>query len=173
MTEVCYIAPNAPSFSMRVTVDEKDRRVKFVNKELRLDAEKDAALIAALDELIATRPNVSSIIHKVDVEAARMLALAHQAQLQRQRGTVTGPISAEDAKKSAQMAVQERDADLASQGATTEDLADMRSKMSKDNLEMTENAEGVVAPETREGFVADDKPELPADPKSIFANLGK
>lgn len=177
---VCYVSPDAPSFSMRVEVDGKDRRIKFANKELRLDAEKDAALIAVLDELIATRPNISSIIRKVDMKAAEALARAHMQQLQRHRGTVKGPVSADDAKRAASMAVEERDADLASQGATTADIASMRDAMSKDGLELTENAKGVIAPETRDGFTpavipkspVDDAAENVADPKSIFANLG-
>lgn len=171
--QVCYVSPNAPFFSMRVTVDGKNHRIKFTNKELRLDAEKDIALIAEIDASIAAHENISSIIHKVDIEAAAALARAHMEQMQSQRGTVKGPVSGEDAKRSAQMAVQERDADLASQGATTIDLEHMRAEMSDSGLELTENAEGVVAPENRDGFTPNTPEETPPDPKSIFANLGK
>ncbi len=187
MSVVCYVCPSAPSLSLRVTVDGKDQRIQFTNKELQLDAEKYSGLIAVLDELIETKPNITMLIHKVDIEAARQLALAHMDSLKRHRGTVTGPVSADDAKRSAEMAIQERDADLAAQGATVQDLENMHKEMDKDHhLQLTENAKGVVAPENREGFIADPSPEpepviegavqetaLVPDPKAVFANLGK
>lgn len=175
--EVCYISPQAPAFSMRVELpgDTADVRVKFAHKELRLRSPEDTDLIAAIDKLIATKPNIASIIHKVDRAAAETLAKAHMGMMASQRGTMTGPVSADDAKRAATMAVQERDADLAAQGASVQDLAAMREEMSKDGLELTENAEGVVAPPTREGFVPANtgEPAAATEVKDIFANLGK
>ncbi len=178
---VCYVSPDAPSLAISVQVgDAKHKtRVNFINKELRLDEETDAALIAALDELIASRPSVATLMHKVDIEAAEKLALAHKDSLLRMRGTVQGPVSADDAKRAVGMAIQERDADLASQGADTTDLEKMREEMSKGGLEMTEDSAGVIAAPVTEGFVADPTPEpVPEEdaipePKSVFANLGK
>ncbi len=184
MSEVCYVSPDAPSLALSVRVgDNKAKtRVKFLNKQLRLDDEKDAALIEALDELLATRPSVATLMYKVDVAAAEQLAFKHKESLLRMRGTVSGPVSADDAKRAAAMAIQERDADLAAQGASISDLSDMRAEMSKDGLELTENSKGVVAPQTRDGFVetkGDAPLPLPTqedatpEPKQVFANLGK
>ena len=182
MSDVYYISPTAPLLAVSISVEGKKQktRVKFQNKQLCLDDEKDADLIAALDELIATRPSAATLMYKVDMAAAEELALKHKESLLRMRGTVQGPVSADDAKRAAEMAIQERDADLASQGASVSDLTDMRKEMSKDGLEMTENSKGKIAPSTRDGFVANPEPlPIPTqedaipEPKQVFANLGK
>jgi len=175
LEEVCYVAPNAPSFSLRVTIGEKDTRIKFTHKEFRTNNE---ALIAELDKLIKEKPNVAAIIHKVDIAKAEELARAHMAQVAAQRGTVKGPVSADDAKRSVEMAMAEREKDLAAQGATVEDLDKLRDEMAADSLALTENSKGVIAPDNRDGFSEDPKPlplpeaEEAAKPSSIFANLG-
>lgn len=181
MSEVCYVSPEAPSFSLSIRLgDAKNKtRVKFVNKQLRLDEERDADLIAALDALIAKSAPVRTQMYKVDVVAAEKLAREHQGQLLRMRGTVQGPVSADDAKRATEMAIAERDADLVSQGADISDVEKMRDEMSKSGLEMTENSKGVVAAPTTEGFVADPSPEpVPKEDaiieaKNVFANLGE
>ncbi len=182
MSDVYYVAPNAPLLALSLRVGDKKQktRIKFLNKQLCLSEEKDAALIAALDELIATRPSAATLMYKVDMKAAEELAYKHKESLLRMRGTVQGPVSADDAKRAAEMAIQERDADLASQGASISDLTDMRTEMSKDGLEMTENSKGKIAPSTRDGFVENPAP-LPVptqedaipEAKQVFANLGK
>ncbi len=178
MSEVCYVSPEAPSLSIGISVEgaKIKQRVKFINKQLRLDDEKDAKLIAALDELIATQSNVSTLMYKVDMAAAEKLALAHKESLLQMRGTVAGPVSADDAKRAVGMAISERDADLASQGADVKDLENMRNEMSKGGLELTEDSKGVVASPVKEGFVPDPTPEPvpqedPPAAKAVFANL--
>ncbi len=177
--EACYVAPNAPSFSIRVVLgEENEQRIKFNNKEYRTS---DELMIAALDKLIETKPNIASIIHKVDQAAAEAMAREHMEQMVLHRGTVKGPVSGADAKRSVNMAIEEREKYLAAQGASIEDLQKMQEEMSASNLELTENAEGVVAPETRDGFVADQVPEpvpeqtspeaAAATPGAVFANL--
>lgn len=180
MTDVCYISPTAPTFSMRLVIDGKNHRVQFRNKELHLnpDNEIEVKVITELDFLIASKPNISQIIKKVDVEAAEAMARAHIKQLAAIRGTMTGPVSSTDAARAAQMAVQERDADLASLGASTEDLAKMREEMSEDNLVLTEDSKGVIS-ESAPGFIPAVMPapvDVPDEaPKvgAVFANLVK
>ncbi len=176
MSEVCYVSPNAPSLSLSVQVgdDKRKTKVKFVNKALRLDEEEEAGLIAALDGLIRTSAAVRTAMYKVDIKAAEQLAREHRSSLERMRGTVQGPVSADDAKRAVEMAISERDADLASQGASIEDLEKMREEMSKSGLELTEDSKGVVEAPVTEGFVADQPvEELAPEPKNVFANLGK
>ncbi len=182
MSDVYYVSPNAPMLSLSVQLgDNKQKtKVKFVNKQLKLDEEKDADLIAALDDLIATKPAIAAALYKVNMAAAETLARKHKESLLRMRGTVQGPVSADDAKRAAEMAIQERDADLAAQGASISDLSDMRAEMSKDGLELTEDSKGKIAPSTRDGFVESTVPlpvptqenETP-EAKQVFANLGK
>ncbi len=182
MSDVYYVSPNAPLLSLAIHVgDNKQKtKVKFANKQLKLDEEKDAELIAALDNLIATRPSAAAAMYKVDMVAAEELALKHKESLLRMRGTVQGPVSADDAKRAAEMAIQERDADLAAQGASIADLSDMRAEMSKDGLELTEDSKGKIAPSTRDGFIGDPAPlpvptqeDVIPEAKQVFANLGK
>lgn len=177
---VCYVSSEAPKLFLRVEVDGKDYKLQFANKALHLDAETDAGVIAELDRLIETQSNISSLIHKVDMVAAEAMARAHRLQQMQMSGTMTGAVSADQAKRTGQMAIMEREKDLVLQGATEEDLNKMRDEMSKDGLEMTVNSDGVVAAPTRDGFTEDEKPaeevaeetKPAAEPKAVFANLG-
>ncbi len=173
-----YVAMEAPSFSMRVVVNEKNVQVRFENKELHLDDEKDAALISVLDELIATKPNISIIIKKVDMAEALRIAEAHKAMQLSQRGTTKGPVTSSDADQIGKASLARQEDELRFKGASEEDIAKMRADMSKDHFEITEAAEDQIAPDTRDGFNPDEKVE-PApetgnaeiDPKAVFANL--
>ncbi len=183
MTTSTYVAMDAPSFSMRVTVDEKDVRVKFENKELHLDNETDAALIMVLDELIKTKPNISCLIKKVDIEEALRIAQAHKALMLNQRGTSTGPVTSSQADQIGKASLARQEDKLRFEGASDADIAKMRAEMAKDNVEITEASGDKIAPSTREGFIADKVAEATSDtseppakspeatPKDVFANL--
>lgn len=178
---VTYVAVTAPSFSMRVVVNEKDVRVQFENKELHLDEEKDAALITVLDELIETKPNISIIIKKVDIEEALRIAKAHKAMHASQRGTLTGSVTSSDADQIGKASLARQEDELRFKGASEEDIAKMRAEMSKDHFEVTEASGDKIAPDTRDGFKPDEPVKevepIPqtgnteVDPKAVFAGL--
>ncbi len=175
-----YVAMDAPSFSMRVVVNDNNVRVQFENKELHLDDEKDAALISVLDELIEAKPNISIIIKKVDIAEALRVAEAHKAMQLNQRGTMTGSVSSSHADQIGKASLARQEDELRFQGVSEEDISKMRADMSKDHFEVTEAAGDQIAPDTRDGFKPDKKvePELPpetgnaeTDPKNVFSNL--
>lgn len=179
---VTYVAMDAPSFSMRVLVNEKNVRIQFENKELHLDDKKDADLITVLDELIETKPNISCIIKKVDMEEALRIAKAHQLARAAQRGTMTGPVTSSDADQIGKASLARQEDKLRFEGASDEDIAKMRAEMSKDHFEITEASGDKIASDTRDGFVPDDdKKEIAepvpetenseVEPKNVFANL--
>jgi len=181
---VTYVTPDAPMFSMRVMVDGKDVRVQFTNKELHLDEEKNAALIAVLDELIKTKPNISILVKKVDIEEALRIAEAHKALMLSQRGTLTGSVSSSDADQIGKANLARQEQELRFKGASEAQIAAIRDEMKQDNVEFTEDAADKIEPSNREGFIADEiedppegqdvaisKSEPEANPKAVFANL--
>ena len=178
---VTYVTMDAPSFSMRVEVNEKDVRIQFANKELHLDEEKDAALIVVLDELIATKPNISCLIKKVNIEEALRIAEIHKATRIRDRGTMKGPVTSSDADQIGRASLSRQEDRLRFEGASEEDIAKMRAEMSKDHFEITEASGDKIAPDTREGFNPDESvketepvsetEKTEVDPKNVFANL--
>lgn len=169
---VTYVTADAPSFSMRVEVNEKDVRVKFENKELHLDEEKDGALIVVLDELIATKPNISCIIKKVNIKEALRIAEAHKTMLARQRGTLTGTVTSSDADQIGKASLARQEDKLRFEGASDADIEKMRAEMSKDHFEITEASGDQIAPSTREGFKLDTE-KTKIDPNDVFKNLIK
>ena len=176
-----YVSMDAPSFSMRVVVNDNNVQVRFENKELHLDDKKDAALISVLDELIETRANISLMIKKVDVAEALRVAEAHRVMQLTQRGTTKGPVTSSDADQIGKASLARQEDQLRFEGASEEDIAKMRADMSKDHFEITEASGDKIAPSSREGFNPDKTVEVElqvpktenaeTDPKNVFANL--
>ena len=162
MEKAIYIAPEHPTFSFKRTIAGKKEIIQFVRGELHTD---DETLIEFIDGLIATRPQFSSIMRKVDREAA--IAVAKKYQADHPSGSMTGTMSSANASQQVRQQLEARDAVL--DGMDPAEKRKMTEQIAKDNLQMTETVNVVEQP-------SEPVPDMPekteiASPKKAFAAL--
>jgi len=163
---VTYISQTAPSLQMRMTVRGEDFDLQFKDKQITLT---DPDAIKELNRLCASKPSVSQLIQKVDIEAAEKLARAHQRMVLRQNKGVTGAMSAD--MNPATIARMEEEADRmrtagVSEELITELMTDIKGNRERINelLKMSDEIPGAIVP------IA---PEETATPDGVFAALAK
>lgn len=150
---VTYVSPNAPALSTTLLVGDEKVVLKFVNKQLTLEVERDAAIIAEFDRLIAKKPAMSQLIQKVDIAAAEALARAHQQMVLDQNKGVTGPMTTGDNLALKAKLAQDRDR-MASAGVDPDKVGDMIKEVVDEHGTAVEKTD-VIHRDTGEGFIAD------------------
>lgn len=127
MKKHVYVAEQNKGFNFTVEVGDKRMHVRFVNSQFTTD---DDALAEAIDDLRGVNPGIARRCRKADKAAAEKLAREHRAMLSR-TGAVKGGVTAEATRKAMDIALGERDIELRSQNANSEEFA-------KENLQLTE-----------------------------------
>jgi len=147
---VTYVSDTAPEFSTSLAFGKGDERekvpVRFHDKQLRLDSETDARVIAELDRLIATRPQFSQIIRKLDVAAAEKMALAHKEAMLQQNAGQTGPATS-DNDLAMRARLEEEKQRYLSQGMTDEDASQLVHDIMQEQTVAVEKVENPVIQE--------------------------
>lgn len=167
MTEHIYIAPEHPTFSFKFFRNGKKEIIQFARGELHTE---DEELVEFIDNLIATRPQFSSVMRKVDREAAIELAKKFQAEYH--SGSMTGPMSAADVAAQARKQLDARDAVM--ENMDPEARRNMNEQIAKDSIAMTEGVDVVEQP--LDADIAKPAEEVakstkPASTKMAFAAL--
>ncbi len=174
MTEVTYIAKNAPAYVLRFKTAMGARICQFENKLLHLNSDDpvEAECIATLDKLIATRADIRIEVSKMDRDAALSLAEAHRKQ--KGPAAVSGTFSSIDSP-SREADMQKRADELRREGATEADIQKMLNEM-RTALQLTEESGEVVRDKT--GFIPDatetpktDEIPAPAEPAKVVDTL--
>lgn len=112
--EVLYVAKEAPN--LRIS-GVNGKALLFKHGVLRLNVDTDAETIAALDELIGKKPNLSQLVRKVDKTAAEERLKAALAAEVAQRGTRAGGVTGESMAAITNLAT--RDQELLKHAAAT------------------------------------------------------
>ena len=158
----------APSFRMRLS----SGTIQFNNGVLKLDIsdENEKSLYNELIKLLKNRGDLRVRIRYVDRTEAIKVAKEHKAKAILEQGASTGPVSSADVNKAkAEAILARRDAELAGQGATPEQLQAMNKELEKDDLHLTEKSSAVV--HDTKGFIPDNKPEEVVNEPSKKSNL--
>lgn len=166
--KITYVADSAPSFSTNLRVGEERRRIQFENKQLVLDVDEDAEVIAALDHLIKTRVQFSQVIRKLDLAAAEKIALAHKEAMLKQNAAQTGPATSQN-DLALQARMEEDKQRYLSQGMSDEEASQLVHDVMK---EQTVAVEKVANPVVQEVPKVGEASEETAKPNEVFANLG-
>lgn len=166
--KITYVADSAPAFSTNLRVGEERRRIQFENKQLVLDVDEDAELIAALDHMIKTRVQFSQVIRKLDPASAEKLAQAHKELVQKQNAGHTGPASSQN-DLALQARMEEEKQRYLSQGISDEEASQLVHDVMK---EQTVAVEKVANPVVQEVPKVGEAAEDGAKPNEVFANLG-
>lgn len=155
-----FVCKEYPSIEVSVC----GRSIKFKNGLLDLTDEDE---IADLENQIATRPAISSVIFKVDREAAEEIARKHQAEQLRQTQAAKGTFTSEHAKA----ATRPETAFNQAIAETDEETADqLRKQMEQEGLMTTVAAE---APEEDKEVAATEPEPAPPAPAEEAKKAGK
>lgn len=170
--EHIYISPGHAKYRLKYNKpDGVKTQLQFVKGEFRTT---DPTIAAYLDNLIATSPAISSIVHKVDREAALILALAHKQQ----NVGVTGSMSSQSHGARVRAELDMRNAQLKDASTNPEAVETMNKELAAADLVLTHNTHiketPIDVPEAKE--VAPPAPpappvQKPAAPRQVFAAL--
>lgn len=159
MVTKSFVTPTAPSLTIKLN----NTKVQWKDgvKSFDLEDEDEAAQCADLEKLMAKSPNMKQLVKYVDREAAIEVALTHQKKLKSMGGGVSGRMSTADiARLSAAAILEQRDEQLAREGSTPEQIANLNEELADADLALTEKSDEIV--QAKEGFIPEEKP-IPVD----------
>lgn len=154
-----YIAPRAPSLKLKI----RGKMRQFEQAQLMLTDERD---IVAMDKILETMPNVSSLVQKVDKDQAAAFVREMVARQARTQGFVKGGLDGANAQanRNAQL-LHERDVVLRTQGVDATSLALQGEVIRQNDVMLTEETANAqvsttaISPERQAAF--DALQELP------------
>jgi len=172
--KITYVADLAPQLRTYLTIEgeEKKRKIQFHDKQLALDSEADAAVIAELDRLIETRPQFSQTIRKLDIAAAEAIALAHKAKMLKENAGQTGPATSQhDLARAAKM--EEEKQRYLSQGISDEEASQLVHDVMSEQTIAVEKIENPVIQDVPKIDVEEGATDVAdEEAKNLFAKLG-
>lgn len=161
MSNLVYLsAPYAGGLKIRL----KTGLIQFVKGALtlNLDDEDEAAMHKELMGLMKKRPDLTSNILVLDLEAAEKQAKKVLAETL--PGSMTGPVNSDTVKSSlAHKKLAERDEEMARMNTPVADQRAFEEQIDKAGLHLTENAEDQPAVRTEEGdgFIKEEDIKTP------------
>lgn len=130
-----FVSVEAPELKLSLDLsDGSIANIKFEEKHLVLDDEKDKLIIAALKKAIDTRPNISRLVKEVNRDAALAAVAEHRQQLAQQASTTKGPTTGTDATRAQIIQKAQQDQiTMLQQGTSKEKIEEVISQLEKDH----------------------------------------
>lgn len=151
---VIYSSRNAPKLKTKAVIFEPDgktvKRAVPVHFKHGVFETDDKDVIAALDKMIATSPNFSQLVMKIDRDAAERVSREWQKHQASQQMVARGGTNSEDANL-ARRAEQIRN-EVISEGKTPEEADKLIKELSLEGLMLADKVDPAVT-SPKEGFV--------------------
>ena len=151
--KISYLSNEAPALQLRIQ-DDPEILVKFIDKMVTLDPERasDQEVIAILDNLIETRPNIAQLIRKIDPNKAEAVAKKFKKEMEEQNSSEKGAATTFSSLQK-RFAAQAPDVKMAMirEGVPEAAANAAIAEMAKDGLQIVQTGEP-PAPMNTEGF---------------------